>query len=255
MQKWMADLGRSMGRYLPTTVLDQLKQKPSTRAPRLVPDVSKSDDVKVSWSGGYSYNELVAMQRDKWPPKEQRTRAKKEALHAFYSRMTFMRDRRQWEKETSTSRLDPLFRTGVGAPVMRQLSTEVPSMHAPRPIAPVRSAVSAHELGRARLRGPPVFAASICSKARIASNPSAEIGVKGNSTSNKKRTAPLCMHKVKRLDPQAIWDGVQSFAEIQKIEAELAEKKEEEQRSITDEARTLFNMIDKDGSGSLDEVL
>jgi len=63
------------------------------------------------------------------------------------------------------------------------------------------------------------------------------------------------MHKVKRLDPQAIWDGVQSFEEIQKIEAELAEKKEEEQRSITDEARTLFNMIDKDGSGSLDEVL
>jgi hypothetical protein len=248
-----------MKRFLPTAAVNQAKQNPGVNAPRLVPDLHKSDDMTVSWSGGYSYREKVAMERDKWPSKEQRSRTKKNALDYFYSRMHFMHQRRRWEQEKSTSR-DPLFRCGVGAPVMRQRSTEIPSVHALQPIASVKREMSA-PLGRTNLHeksqnmqvqarpGPPLFFSTRCIKSRIAWNASTEMG-RGNSTTEKRRPAPL-FHKGKRLPAQLIWDGIQGSDDSAIF---FASEMETRKRSIADEPRTLFDLIDTDASGTLEQV-
>jgi len=255
-----------MKRFLPTAVVNQAKQNPCVNAPRLVPDLHKSDDIIVSSSRGYSYAEKVAMERDNWPSKEQRSRTKENALDYFYSRMHFMHQRRRWEQEKSTSR-DPLFRCGVGAPVMRQRSTEIPSVHALQPIASVKREVSA-PLGRTNVHeksqnmeeqarpGPPLFFSSRCIKSRIAWNASTEMG-RGNIMTEKRRPAPL-FHKVKRLPAQLIWDGIQGSDDIKDAtDAEakrIALEMETRKRSIADEPRALFDLIDTDASGTLEQV-
>ena len=242
----MANLGRSMSRYLSASTLQRTETKPSIHAHLLVPDINKSDDMKINWTGGLSYDEVKEKQRKTWPSKKQFARRLQESLEDFQARMSFMRDRRMWEKQNSTSRLDPLFRTGTGAPVMRQRSTELPAFQSIYNMPSVQSTRTAPDLVRKsgfrwlpwkqeepKSALPAFLLPSKMRKQRSAADVGWDEGPRKPASSPAKTRPMVLMHQVRRKDPAEIWEGVESTQSIR-------EREEEEKRSQESEARALF---------------
>lgn len=278
MQKWMADLGRSMSRYVSSKALKMARQHPNECADTLVPIMDMSDDSSPKRSGGMSYHQVTAMQRKKWPSKQDFARKHQESLDTFHSRMRFMQDRREWERLHSTSRLDPLFRTGTGAPIMRQKSTEFPVFFPASAGPSVESAWSAPDLGQGlsfqRSQGklsqmshqeprrlpwkqepvrpdPPM----LIPPARQ-HHSALDMGWRTAHTEPSKsprKTRPNClMQHMQPKEAKNFWQGIENTQDT-KDKERLEEEAEE--LNIYNEARTLFDTIDKDGSGTLEEVL
>ena len=264
VKRQMADLGRTMSRYLGLSIPEALQRRPGDLFPAAesvkASSSSKSRDLHTSWCGGLAHEEVLARQRSKWPSKEKRARLHQESLDNFHARMRFMRDRREWERLHSTSRLDPLFRTGTGAPVMRQRSVDqeaferISTVHS---VETVESAPGAWQSQHRRLPWkqeepkppPPRFVSP--SKSRRATAASTSSDFEERPVKTKLVRPAVLMHQVKYKAAALVWQGFESTQDIQDREAK---KVEEQKRSLEDEARTLFNMIDKDGSGTLDEV-
>ena len=276
MSNMMADLGCSMSRYLTSAAL---KMKPASHTgyghQRLVPDVnSKDKESKTTWAGGMSYSKLLAMQRKTWPAKETLRRKRQESLGDFQARMRFMHERREWDRQHSTS-LDPLTLCtntrpflGQGAPMIRQKSNEFTSV---RPMHSVNSSKSSEwnwkterleKVHDPNKRLPwkqetpkmdmPTFVLPF--KARRERS-ATDIGWSDAKTSGASSggTGNDCSIK-------DISIGTSSLSE-ERLEIRQASRsttsrrsqhtKEAEEFNLETEARTLFNMIDQDQSGSL----
>jgi len=254
-----------MSRYLALSIPDALQRRPGELFPAAASvkeaACSKSKGSGTDWCGGLPYDEVIKQQRLKWPPKDVMESNHKDALDNFFARMRFMRDRRAWERLHSTSRLDPLFRTGIGAPIMRQRSVEHGVTLASHSFETVASAPAAGRPYNRHLPWrqeepkphPPHFIKPAKSRKATALSTRSDLSI-GQVKAKSKAQEPrriLLPHQIKRKDPALIWEGFESTEDIIKKERMQAEQKK---RSLEDEARTLFNMIDKDGSGTLDEV-
>jgi len=278
MQKWMADLGRSMSRYVSSKALKMARQHPNECADTLVPNMDMSDDSSPKRSGGMSYHQVTAMQRKKWPSKQDFARKHQESLDTFHSRMRFMQDRREWERLHSTSRLDPLFRTGTGAPIMRQKSTEFPVFFPASAGPSVESAWSAPDLGQGLsfqrsqgklsqmshqeprrlpwkqepVRPDPPMLIPPARQHHSASDMGWHTARTEPSKSPRKTRTNCLMHHMQPKEAKNIWQDIENTQDTKDKERLEEEAKE---LNIYNEVRTLFDTIDKDGSGTLDEVL